>query len=75
MDPHIYSVGDLVQFTPSAHDDPMSRGVFKVIRQLPADHADQQYRVKSTRDGHERVVHQRSLAGCPTHDTSMRSKA
>lgn len=62
---HLYDVGELVQFTPSAYDNPASRGVFKIVRQLPPEQTDQQYRVRSARDGHERVVRQANLTGWP----------
>jgi len=33
-----------------------AQGSFKVVRQLPAEHGMNQYRIKSSTDGHERVV-------------------
>ena len=59
---HKFAVGDTVYFSQG-----MGRGAkgetssYKVVRHLPAEHNDQQYRVKSTQDGHERVVKESEL--------------
>jgi hypothetical protein len=38
------------------------RGTYTIVRLLPAEHNDQQYRIKSTTDGHERVVKESQLS-------------
>lgn len=58
---HRFAVGQTVTFSargqsPSAHRDSV-----KIVRLLPAEANDQQYRVKSTRDGQERVVKESQL--------------
>ena len=35
---------------------PTPRDLFEIVRVLPAEHGNNQYRIKSTVDGHERVV-------------------
>jgi hypothetical protein len=60
---HKFAVGQTVHFSPGMGGS--ARGgslVFKVVRLLPAEHNDQQYRVKSTLDGHERVVKESQLS-------------
>ena len=61
MKRHKYSVGEMVHFTPAAFDQGARRGNYRVLRQLPAEGADNQYRIKSSLDGHERVVRESQL--------------
>jgi hypothetical protein len=56
MAAHKFAVGQTVQFSPDLGQD--GRGRFTVVRLLPQA----QYRVKSQRDGHERVVREGQLA-------------
>jgi hypothetical protein len=56
MKAHRFAVGQTVQFSPGPQSRAALRGSYKVVRLLPADQNDNQYRVKSTVDGHERVV-------------------
>lgn len=53
---HIFAVGQRVQlaFGRSYGDAPP--GIYTVVRLLPNGSNGHEYRVKSTRDGHERVV-------------------
>jgi hypothetical protein len=55
---HVFNVGDTVVFTPGAlYPSGMSQGRYKVVRLLPADQMSQnQYRILSLSDEHERVV-------------------
>ena len=61
MQAHKYAVGKIVQFTPGAFDQNGRRGNYRVVRHLPAEGADNQYRIKSSLDGHERVVRESQL--------------
>jgi hypothetical protein len=61
MQAHRYAVGDMVHFTPGAFDQNARRGSYRVLRHLPAEGADNQYRIKSSLDGHERVVKESQL--------------
>ena len=61
MKRHKYSVGAMVQFTPAAFDQNARKGNYRVQRHLPAEGSDNQYRIKSSLDGHERVVKESQL--------------
>jgi hypothetical protein len=56
MPPHKFQVGETRHFTPSAFDRMTPRGLYEIVRLLPAEGLGHQYRVKSIADGHERVV-------------------
>ncbi len=61
MASHRFKAGQTVFLSPSAFDLRGPRGIFEIVRPLPADGDDNQYRVKSTVDGHERVVRESQL--------------
>jgi hypothetical protein len=62
MQAHRFKVGTTVRFTPSALDKSAQAGNYRIVRHLPADGTDNQYRIKSVSDGHERVVKEGQLA-------------
>jgi len=59
---HKFEIGKIVRVRPQ-HDSAIPPGSYEVIRRLPSGDAapDPQYRVKSTLDGHERIVRQSDL--------------
>ncbi len=61
MQDHKFQIGETLHFTPSAFDRSAPRGLYQVVRLLPAEHLGHQYRVKSVTDGHERVVSESQL--------------
>ena len=61
MPDHKYTVGQSVEFSPGARDGSAARGRYEVVRHLPSETRDLQYRVKSSVDGHERVVRESQL--------------
>ena len=61
MAAHKFKVGQLVTLHSKPHG--VFGGQFEVVRLLPPVNGDFQYRVKSTRDGHERVVLESELTG------------
>lgn len=62
MKDHKFAVGQTVHFSPGIGRAAKGGSMlFKVVRLLPAEHNDHQYRVKSTLDGHERVVKESQL--------------
>lgn len=63
MEEHLYAVGQVVNYQPGVFENPAARGSYKVVRLLPADASNNQYRIKSVSDGHERVVKEVSLTG------------
>ena len=62
MKAHRFTVGQTVTFSRSGPPRSAPRETFKIVRLLPAEASDQQYRVKSTLDGHERVVKESQLS-------------
>ena len=65
MQPHGFSVGESVELCPSRYDGNVPRGIYTVLRLLPNDGADREYRVRFQRDGHERVVRESQLRPGP----------
>jgi hypothetical protein len=61
MSLHRFAVGERVEFSPGRFDGNVPRGLYTITRQLPSETPDMQYRVKSVRDSHERVVRQSQL--------------
>ena len=63
---HSFAVGQRVDFAPGKFDGTAQRGTYTVVRQLPNDGSDREYRVKHIQDGHERVVRESQLRRGPT---------
>jgi len=59
---HKYSVGETVYFTASNVARPAASGTYEVLRLLPTDGDDCQYRIKSTTEAFERVAKESQLA-------------
>ena len=59
---HKYIVGETVYFTASNVARPAASGTYEVIRLLPTDGDDCQYRIKSTTEAFERVAKESQLA-------------
>ena len=71
MASHKFSVGQKVSFHPSATGLSHLRGSYTIARLLPSETRDWQYRVKSDRDAHERVVLESQLAALPDAPASL----
>ncbi len=56
MAAHKFITGQRVQFSPNGFDGSAQRGTYVVVRGMPSETRDLQYRIKDPRDGHERVV-------------------
>jgi hypothetical protein len=67
---HKFSVGSAVRYSAGAYAAPTVSGTYTVVRLLPPEPGDCQYRVKSLRDGHERVVRESQLTAGPLTDAS-----
>ncbi len=65
MPPHSFSIGQNVELVPGKLDGNVPRGTYTVLRLLPNDAADREYRVRNVRDGHERVVRESQLRRGP----------
>jgi hypothetical protein len=59
---HKFPVGSTVYFTASNISRPAARGTYEVIRQLPTEGEDCQYRIKSSTEAFERVAKESQLA-------------
>jgi hypothetical protein len=62
MSRHKFAVGQVVSFLPGPGDVHVPPGRYKIQRLLPSETKDNQYRVKHSVDGHERVVSESKLA-------------
>jgi hypothetical protein len=58
---HKYPVGATVYFTASNVSRPAAAGTYQVIRQLPTEGDDCQYRIKSSTEAFERVAKESQL--------------
>jgi hypothetical protein len=56
MASHKFSIGQKVSFHPGGGTQAYLSGNYTVVRELPSENGDWQYRVKSDRDSHERIV-------------------
>ena len=65
MQPHGYTVGQNVDLISGRLDGNVPRGAYIILRLLPNDGHDREYRVRSARDGHERVVRESQLRAGP----------
>ena len=65
MPHHSIAVGQMLEFDPGKFDGTNARGTYTVVRLLPNDGSDREYRVRSARDGHERVVRESQLRRGP----------
>lgn len=59
---HKYSVGTRVYFTASNVARPAASGTYEIIRLLPTEGDDCQYRIKSSTEAFERVAKESQLA-------------
>jgi len=59
---HKYGVGEIVYFTASNVARPAATGTYEVVRLLPSDGDDCQYRIKSSIEAFERVARESQLA-------------
>ncbi len=65
MDSHRYRIGQTVRFVKASRSAGLGGtpdGSFRVVSLLPEYQGNNQYRVKSTNDGHERVVVEGEIA-------------
>ncbi len=61
MEIHKFAIGQTLLFSPAAFEPVKVKGSYSVVRLLPPDNGDNQYRLKSDADGHERVVRESQL--------------
>jgi hypothetical protein len=61
---HKFGVGECVYFTASNVARPAASGTYEVIRLLPTDGDDCQYRIKNSTEAFERVAKESQLEVC-----------
>jgi hypothetical protein len=61
MSDHKFAVGQNVEFSPDWPIDNTTKGQYTIVRLCPETGNTPQYRVKSKRDGHERMVQEDRL--------------
>jgi hypothetical protein len=61
MDKHKFKVGQTVAFTSGPFGRGGTNGIYKVTQLLPPEGDDNQYRIKSAAEPHERVVKESQL--------------
>jgi hypothetical protein len=61
MQPHRFEVGQNVELLAGFLTPRDALGHYTVVRLLPNDAADREYRIKNDRDGHERVVRESQM--------------
>jgi len=59
---HKFEIGQVVNFTPGALTLETSIGLYEIVRHLPPEGPENQYRIKSVLDSHERVVRESQIA-------------
>lgn len=59
---HKFPIGATVYFTASNVSRPAATGTYEIIRQLPTEDDDCQYRIKSSTEAFERVARESQLA-------------
>ena len=61
MHAHKFKVGQSLVFSPARYEYQQVAGLFEVMRLLPSEGAEPQYRVKETGSGQERVARESQL--------------
>lgn len=59
---HRFEIGQVLTYSPGILEATAWQGRYRVVRLLPAESGDNQYRLKSESDGHERVVRESQLS-------------
>ena len=59
---HKFAAGQRVSFQAERSEFNIPSGAYTIVRQLPAEGKEWQYRVKNVHDGHERVMRESQLA-------------
>jgi hypothetical protein len=58
---HRFRIGQMVRLSRRSSYQSVADGTYQVIQQLPYGEGDYQYRIKSAREQHERVVKESEL--------------
>lgn len=58
---HKFSLDQTVRFTAGTHERSFA-GLYKVVQKMPEERGELQYRIKSAKDAHERVVREAQIS-------------
>jgi len=58
---HRFRLGQMVRLSRGSSYQSLAEGTYQIVRQLPYGEGDFQYRIKSAREQHERVVKENEL--------------
>ncbi len=72
MSEHKFAVGQTVEFSPDWPSDRSIRGQYTIVRLYPKTGDISQYRIKSKRDGHERMAPESQLDRRPGPATAAK---
>lgn len=59
--PSKFKIGQQVRFTSNTIGRPGAGGIYNIVRVLPLEHEEQEYRIKNSAEPHERVVRESQL--------------
>jgi hypothetical protein len=65
MSEHKFRVGQAVDYFASKRFDRLAGGRYTIVRLLPLEGSTPQYRIKSSLDGRERMVHESEIGSRP----------
>jgi hypothetical protein len=65
MPEHKFRIGQAVEYFVGRRFDRLAGGGYTIVRLLPLEQNIPQYRIKSTRDGRERLVHESEIGSLP----------
>ncbi len=58
---HKFLIGQMVKFTASSVARPAASGPFEIVKQLPSDGDERQYRIRNSSEAFERVARESQL--------------
>ena len=64
---HQYSIGEIVHYLSSQRDASKASGSYRIVRQLPIEGPDLQYRIRSMLENFDRVAFEWQLGVIPPH--------
>lgn len=59
---HKFKIDQMVRFVAGPHERHFG-GLYKIVSHMPAERGEFQYRIKSSKDAHERVVREGQISG------------
>jgi hypothetical protein len=59
---HKFQIGQIVRFSPNTSHAPNAGVSYEIVRLLPSETLDLQYRIRKSTDGQERIVSESELS-------------